>query len=97
MTQAIEDLWGFEIEGNVACKMVLVHGTDDRTVPPSHSVHYHNKVHHSQLLLLPNEGHISHFFNQPDLVPRLINSLWDAGPAVYIGRTANPQSWYNGC
>lgn len=50
--------WGFDVD-QVAAPVVLLHGTGDRCVPASHSEWLADRCDTAELVLCPDEGHIS--------------------------------------
>jgi pimeloyl-ACP methyl ester carboxylesterase len=50
--------WGFE-PGAVSAPTLLIHGSDDRMVPASHSRWLAGEIQHAELRESPGEGHIS--------------------------------------
>ncbi len=52
--------WGFDVEA-IATPVLLVHGCEDRMVPPSHSEWLFRQCGGSELWLRRGDGHVSVF------------------------------------
>lgn len=50
--------WGFDV-ASIKSPVLLVHGGEDRVIPPSHSSSILRLVHSSELWLRPRDGHVS--------------------------------------
>jgi pimeloyl-ACP methyl ester carboxylesterase len=50
--------WGFDLE-QVITPVLLVHGGEDRVIPPAHAQHLLQRLPHAELWLRPRDGHVS--------------------------------------
>jgi pimeloyl-ACP methyl ester carboxylesterase len=64
-------------------RLVLVHGTKDRMVPPAHSIQVHQRVKGSELVLLEGVGHMVQLARPEELARIIRRTVESAGGGVF--------------
>lgn len=67
--------WGFKVSDCKCDNVLVVHGADDRNVPPSHGAYYHANMAGSRHAKLPDEGHLAITFRDEKKFVRVLCEL----------------------
>lgn len=64
---------------------LVVHGTADRVVPPSHAQFVAGRVRGAECIMVEGGGHLCAATHREEVLPRVVNFLEVPAPAVTVG------------